>query len=69
MESTQFKKRSVEAVERAVKEAVAPIEEDGAEVFIFGCSDAFWLQSFLQKRLNEMGWEVPCGRGTAAPSY
>jgi len=47
-----------EAVERAVKEAVAAIEEDGAEVITFGCSDAFWLQTFLQKRLNEMGWEV-----------
>ncbi len=52
-----------EAVERAVKEAVAAIEEDGAEVITFGCSDAFWLQTFLQKRLNEMGWEVPVLEG------
>lgn len=52
-----------EAVERAVKEAVAAIEEDGAEVITFGCSDVFWLQPFLQKRLNEMGWEVPVLEG------
>ena len=52
-----------EAVERAVTEAVAAIEEDGAEVITFGCSDAFWLQTFLQKRLNEMGWEVPVLEG------
>jgi Asp/Glu/hydantoin racemase len=30
-----------EAVEGAVKEAVAAIEEDGAEVITFGCSDVF----------------------------
>ena len=52
-----------EAVERAVKEAVAAIEEDGAEVITFGCSDVFWLQSFLQKRLHELGWEVPVLEG------
>jgi len=52
-----------EAVERAVKESVAAIEEDGAEVITFGCSDVFWLQTFLQKRLNEMGWEIPVLEG------
>lgn len=52
-----------EAVERAVKEAVAAIEEDGAEVITFGCSDVFWLQSFLQARLREMGWELPVLEG------
>ena len=52
-----------EAVERAVREAVAAIEEDGAEVITFGCSDVFWIQSFLQKRLKEMGWEVPVLEG------
>jgi allantoin racemase len=52
-----------EAVERAVKEAVAAIEEDGAEVITFGCSDVFWLQSFLQKRLNDLGWEIPVLEG------
>ena len=52
-----------EAVERAIREAVAAIEEDGAEVITFGCSATFWLQPFVQKRLNEMGWEVPVLEG------
>ncbi len=52
-----------EAVDRAVKEAVAAIEEDGAEVITFGCSATFWLQPFLQKRLDEMGWEIPVLEG------
>lgn len=52
-----------EAVERAVMEAIAAIEEDGAEVITFGCSATFWLQPFLQKRLNEMGWEIPVLEG------
>ena len=55
-----------EAVERAVKEAIAAIEEDGAEVITFGCSDVFWLQSFLQKRLAEIGWEIPVLEGYSA---
>ncbi len=52
-----------EAVELAVKEAVAAIEEDGAEVITFGCSGTFWLQPILQGRLKEMGWEVPVLEG------
>jgi allantoin racemase len=55
-----------EAVERAVKEAVAAIEEDGAEVITFGCSATFWLRPFLEKRLHEMGWEVPVLEGYSA---
>lgn len=51
------------AVERAVEAAVASIQEDGAEVITFGCSDAFWLQAFVQKRLDEMGWEIPVLEG------
>jgi Asp/Glu/hydantoin racemase len=52
-----------EAVECAVREAEAAIEEDGAEVITFGCSASFWLQPFVQKRLNEMGWEIPVLEG------
>ena len=52
-----------QAVEDAVKEAVAAIEEDGAEVIICGCSGTFWLQPYLQERLNEMGWEIPVLEG------
>jgi len=51
------------AVERAVEAALAAIEEDGAEVLTFGCSDAFWLQPFVQKRLDGLGWEVPVLEG------
>jgi Asp/Glu/hydantoin racemase len=50
-------------LEAAVTEAIAAIEEDGAEVITFGCSATFWMQSFLQQRLNELGWEVPVLEG------
>lgn len=50
-------------VEVALKEAIAAIEEDGAEVITFGCSASFWLQPFLQKRLKEMGWDIPVLEG------
>ena len=52
-----------EVVEAAVREAVAAIEEDGADVITFGCSALFWLQPVLQKRLAELGWEVPVLEG------
>ena len=48
-----------EVVEAALREAVAAIEEDGADVITFGCSALYWLQPVLQKRLSDMGWEVP----------
>jgi allantoin racemase len=50
-------------VERAVAEAVAAIEEDGAEVITFGCSGIFWLRPFVEKRLREIGWDVPVIEG------
>lgn len=46
--------------------AVAAIEQDGAEVLIFGCSAAFWLQKPLQQRLLELGWDVPVLEGYAS---
>jgi len=52
-----------EMVEVALREAIAAIEEDGAEVITFGCSASFWLQPFLQKRLNDLGWDVPVLEG------
>lgn len=54
-----------DAIEIAVKEAVDAIEEDGAEVITCGCSGTFWLQPFLQERLNEMGWEIPVLEGNS----
>jgi allantoin racemase len=50
-------------LESAVAESVAAIEEDGAEVIMLGCSAMFWLRPFLQKRLAELGWEVPVLEG------
>jgi allantoin racemase len=52
-----------EMVEAAVEEAIAAIEEDGAEVITFGCSASFWLQPILKKRLAEIGWEIPVLEG------
>jgi allantoin racemase len=50
-------------VEAAVAEAVDAIENDGAEVFILGCSAAYWLAPIVQRRLEEMGWEAPVLEG------
>ncbi len=50
-------------VEAAVTEALAAIEEDGAEVITFGCSATFWLQPFVERRLHEIGWEIPVLEG------
>ncbi len=51
------------ALKAALKEAIAAIEEDGAEVITFGCSGTFWLQPFLQHELREIGWDVPVLEG------
>ncbi|MEA2935870.1 MAG: allantoin racemase [Variibacter sp.] len=50
-------------LDAAFEEAVAAIEEDGADVIMLGCSAAFWLQPFLQRRLEDAGWEVPVLEG------
>lgn len=52
-----------EAIDRAVEEAQAALEEDGAEVITFGCSGMFWLQPFVKKRMHEIGWDVPVLEG------
>lgn len=51
-------------LDAAFEEAVAAINDDGADVIIIGCSAAFWMQPFLQKRLDEAGWEAPVLEGT-----
>jgi allantoin racemase len=50
-------------LEQSLNEAILAIEEDGAEVLMLGCSATFWMQPFLQKRLNEIGWEIPVLEG------
>jgi allantoin racemase len=52
-----------QGVEDAVAAAVAAIEEDGAEVIMFGCSGTYWLKPFVEQRLKEMGWDVPVLEG------
>ncbi len=53
-------------LEAAVQESVAAIEEDGADTILLGCSAAFWMQPLLQKRLHEIGWDVPVLEGARA---
>jgi allantoin racemase len=50
-------------VEAAVAAAATAIEEDGAEVIMFGCSGTFWLQPFVREGLLELGWDVPVLEG------
>jgi Asp/Glu/hydantoin racemase len=53
------KAHSTEWIEKAVEEAVAAIEKDGADVITFGCTGLMWMQPFVQRRLEEIGYEVP----------
>lgn len=53
-------------VETCVREAIAAIEEDGAEVLIFGCSATYWLKPFLERRLADLGWDIPVLEGQGA---
>lgn len=63
-ESERFAREGGAAMlEMAVREAQAAIEEDGAESLILGCSAAYWLQAPLQRRLRELGWDVPVLEG------
>ncbi|MGH7153335.1 MAG: aspartate/glutamate racemase family protein, partial [Acetobacteraceae bacterium] len=50
-------------LDRAVNEAIAAIEDDGAEVIILGCSAIFWMQRYLQARLHGAGWDAPVLEG------
>jgi len=50
-------------LDAAVTESIAAIEDDGADVIVLGCSASYWMQPLLQKRLTEIGWEVPVLEG------
>lgn len=50
-------------LEAAVQATEAAIEEDGAEVIIMGCSAAYWMQPYLQERLQAIGWRIPVLEG------
>lgn len=67
--NVQAEKAVVEAgqpsvlLDRAVDEAVAAIEEDGAESIMLGCSAIYWMRPHIERRLAGMGWEVPVLEG------
>jgi Asp/Glu/hydantoin racemase len=67
--NVQAEKAVVEAgrpsilLDRAVDEAVAAIEEDGAESIMLGCSAIYWMRPHIERRLADMGWEVPVLEG------
>lgn len=50
-------------LDAAVTASEAAIEQDGAESLILGCSAAYWMQPFLQKRLDDLGWDSPVLEG------
>jgi len=50
-------------IEASLREAVAAIEEDGAEIIGLGCSATFWMRPILERRLAELGWNVPVLEG------
>jgi len=50
-------------LDRAVAEAEAAIEEDGADSIILGCSAIYWMRPHLERRLRDLGWEVPVLEG------
>ncbi len=50
---------SEEAVDAFVREAVEAIEKDGADVIVVGCAALMYIQPLAQKRLKELGYDVP----------
>lgn len=48
-----------EAVEDFVKECIEAIEKDGAEIVVVGCAALIYMQQSVQKRLKELGYDVP----------
>ena len=52
-----------EMLEAAIAQSLVAIEEDGAEVLMLGCSAAFWMRPFIERRLRELGWDAPVLEG------
>jgi len=48
-----------EAADTFVRECIDAIEKDGADVIVVGCNQLLWIQPLAQKRLIELGYEVP----------
>ena len=50
-------------LEAAIREIEAAIADDGAEVITIGCSAAYWMQPYLQQRVDAIGWSIPILEG------
>ena len=50
---------SEEAVQVFVREAIEAIEKDGADVIVMGCAALMYIQPLAQKRLKDLGYDVP----------
>jgi allantoin racemase len=50
---------SEEAINVFVREAIEAIEKDGADVIVMGCAALMYIQPLAQKRLKDLGYEVP----------
>ncbi len=59
----EFRARQSEALEAFMRESIDAIEKDGADVIVCGCSLTYFLQPMAQKRLKEMGYDVPVLHG------
>ena len=55
--------KSSEAVDAFVRECVEAIEQDGADVIVCGCTSTMLIQPLAEKRLKELGYEVPVLHG------
>jgi allantoin racemase len=58
-----FRGEPSQGVDDAVGAACAAVEEDGAEVIMFGCSATYWLRPFVESGLRRRGWDVPVIEG------
>jgi Asp/Glu/hydantoin racemase len=50
---------SPEAVEAFVREAIEAIDKNGADVIVMGFAALIYIQPLAQKRLRELGYDVP----------
>jgi Asp/Glu/hydantoin racemase len=52
-----------DVLERFVEECIEAIEKDGADVIVCACTVTMLVQPLVQKRLKELGYEVPVLHG------
>jgi Asp/Glu/hydantoin racemase len=56
---TSLKGDPPEAADAFVRESIEAIEKDGADVIVVGCNALLWIQPIAQRRLKELGYDVP----------